>query len=223
MASGLMHNCTFTGTNLASQEYFRGQPLRLPIASFPVVLQKRYTQSVEADLERSPGNNSSYSRVPGTQSSNSATNRHLHAVPPIQNAPESKQRYHNEIQTSTLNASDLWLETLQRAEQFSQKPTENEQMNEWIEEIRDYFRKMSLGEISVSAYDTAWVARVPALDGSPGPQFPKCLQWIVDHQLPDGDWGEPALFLGFDRVCSTLACIIALQTWGVGAQNVELD
>lgn len=73
----------------------------------------------------------------------------------------------------------------------------------------------------MSAYDTAWVARVPALDGSPGPQFPKSLQWIVDHQLPDGDWGEPALFLVFDRTCSTLACIIALQIWGVGAQSVE--
>ena len=102
-----------------------------------------------------------------------------------------------------------------------QKPTENAQMNEWIEEVRGYFRNMTLGEISMSPYDTAWVARVPALDGSNGPQFPLSLQWIVDHQLSDGDWGEPSIFLGFDRVCNTLACIIALQTWGVGAENVE--
>lgn len=103
----------------------------------------------------------------------------------------------------------------------AQTATENAQMNEWIEEVRNYFRNMTSGDISVSPYDTAWVARVPALDGSPGPQFPNSLQWIVDHQLPDGDWGEPAQFLGFDRACSTLACIIALQIWGVGAQNVE--
>lgn len=93
-------------------------------------------------------------------------------------------------------------------------------MNEWIEEVRNYFRNMTLGEISMSPYDTAWVARVPALDGSNGPQFPLSLQWIVDHQLPDGDWGEPSIYLGFDRVCNTLACLIALQTWGVGAENV---
>jgi ent-copalyl diphosphate synthase len=80
---------------------------------------------------------------------------------------------------------------------------------------------MTLGDISVSPYDTAWVARVPALNGSNGPQFPLCLQWIIDHQLPDGDWGETSIFLGFDRVCNTLASIIALQTWGVGAENVE--
>nr|UPQ49787.1 isoabienol synthase [Pulvigera lyellii] len=142
----------------------------------------------------------------------------------MQEADESQPKYHNEIQPSTLSASDLWVETLQRTERLPQRPTENEQMNQWIAEIKNCFRNLTLelGEISVSAYDTAWVARVPALDGSPGPQFPKSLQWIIDHQLQDGDWGEPALFLGFDRVCCTLACIIALQSWGVGAKNIEL-
>lgn len=121
---------------------------------------------------------------------------------------------------STLYVSDIWSETLQRTECLLQV-TENVQMNEWIEEIRMYFRNMTLGEISMSPYDTAWVARVPALDGSHGPQFHRSLQWIIDNQLPDGDWGEPSLFLGYDRVCNTLACVIALKTWGVGAQNVE--
>ena len=74
----------------------------------------------------------------------------------------------------------------------------------------------------MSPYDTAWVARVPARDGSNGPQFPCSLQWIIDQQLPDGDWaGKPTVFLGFDRACNTLACVIALQTWGVGAENVK--
>ncbi|KAG0622099.1 hypothetical protein M758_3G072200 [Ceratodon purpureus] len=214
MASGLVHNSTNIGVlNIPSQENFRGQPLRLPRARpIPVVFQwhqKRNMRAVEAVLQRSTGS-SSYTRFPGTQTSSPTTHG-----PPV-----SKEQPSNHIQ-STLYAPDLWAETLQRAERFSQKSTENAQMNGWIEEVRYYFRNMTVGEISMSPYDTAWVARVPALDGSNGPQFPLSLQWIVDHQLPDGDWGEPSIFLGFDRVCNTLACIIALQTWGVGAENIK--
>jgi len=98
---------------------------------------------------------------------------------------------------------------------------EGEQLKEWINTIKGYFRSMTMGNISVSPYDTAWVALVPALDGSGGSQFPKSLQWIIDNQLPDGDWGESDLFLAFDRVGSTLACVIALKTWRWGAEDVE--
>ncbi|GLJ48426.1 hypothetical protein SUGI_1022130 [Cryptomeria japonica] len=41
-----------------------------------------------------------------------------------------------------------------------------------ISEIKKMFKSMGDGDISPSAYDTAWVARVPALDGSDCPQFP---------------------------------------------------
>jgi hypothetical protein len=102
-----------------------------------------------------------------------------------------------------------------------QSSIEGEQIKEWINTIKGYFRSMTMGNISVSPYDTAWVALVPALDGSGGPQFPKSLQWIIDNQLPDGNWGEPDLFLGFDRACNTLACVIALKTWRWGAENTE--
>ncbi|CAK9251796.1 unnamed protein product, partial [Sphagnum jensenii] len=98
---------------------------------------------------------------------------------------------------------------------------EGEQLKEWINTIKGYFRSMTMGNISVSPYDTAWVALVPALDGSGGPQFPKSLQWIIDNQLSDGDWAACDFFLGFDRVCNTLACVIALKTWRSGAENVE--
>lgn len=202
MASGLVHSTS----NIPFQDTFRGQPLRLPGA--PVLLQwhqKRSRRAIESVLERPAG-----TRFTGTQSSR------ITAHAPL----VSKEQSANNIQ-STLVAPDLWAETLQRTERLSQKSTENAQLNEWIEEVRNYFRNMTLGDISMSPYDTAWVARVPALNGSNGPQFPLCLQWIIDHQLPDGDWGETSIFLGFDRVCNTLACIIALQTWGVGAENVE--
>ncbi len=102
-----------------------------------------------------------------------------------------------------------------------QSSIEGEQLKEWINTIKGYFRSMTMGNISVSPYDTAWVALVPALDGSGGPQFPKSLQWIIDNQLPDGDWAACDFFLGFDRVCNTLACVIALKTWRSGAENVE--
>ncbi len=65
------------------------------------------------------------------------------------------------------------------------------------------------------------MALVPALDGSGGPQFPNSLQWIIDNQFPDDDWAEFDHFLGFDRVCNTLACVIALKTWRCGAEKVE--
>ncbi|VAI81809.1 unnamed protein product [Triticum turgidum subsp. durum] len=75
---------------------------------------------------------------------------------------------------------------------------------------------MSDGEINVSVYDTAWVALVPSLDDSDSPQFPTTLRWILDNQLPDGSWGDAALFSAYDRVINTLACLVALTKWSLG-------
>ncbi|KAJ7532189.1 hypothetical protein O6H91_14G075600 [Diphasiastrum complanatum] len=99
--------------------------------------------------------------------------------------------------------------------------TEEEKINTLIEEVRTMFRTMGDGATAVSAYDTAWVARVSALDGSGAPQFPLTVQWIVDNQLEDGSWGETELFLAYDRVLNTLACILALKTWAVGEENMK--
>ncbi|XP_071688605.1 ent-copalyl diphosphate synthase, chloroplastic-like [Rutidosis leptorrhynchoides] len=81
---------------------------------------------------------------------------------------------------------------------------------------------MDEGEISPSAYDTAWVALIEDVNGlRGGPQFPSCLQWIVNHQLPDGSWGEPMLFSAFDRLLNTLACVIALTTWNIDSDKCQ--
>ncbi|KAI5069968.1 hypothetical protein GOP47_0014311 [Adiantum capillus-veneris] len=94
-------------------------------------------------------------------------------------------------------------------------------MQDWIFQIKKMFQSMHLGEISISPYDTAWIAMVPSLDGSNSSQFPKCINWIIDNQLPDGSWGdEKNVFLAYDRVSSTLACVIALKTWNIGHANV---
>ncbi|GAB4840821.1 Gly-Xaa carboxypeptidase [Ancistrocladus abbreviatus] len=76
-------------------------------------------------------------------------------------------------------------------------------------------RSMNDGEISISAYDTAWVALVQDIKGSGRPQFPASLEWIANNQLPDGSWGDHSLFLAHDRIINTLACLIALKSWNV--------
>ncbi|KVH94375.1 Terpene synthase, metal-binding domain-containing protein [Cynara cardunculus var. scolymus] len=74
---------------------------------------------------------------------------------------------------------------------------------------------MDDGEITVSAYDTAWVALVEDVNGSGRPQFPSSLEWIVNNQLIDGSWGDHLIFLAHDRIINTLACVIALTFWNV--------
>ena len=75
---------------------------------------------------------------------------------------------------------------------------------------------------SPSAYDTAWVAMVPAPAGSaPAPRYPGCVDWILRSQRrDDGSWrpGDPSLRK--DALSSTLACVLALTTWGVGGDAV---
>lgn len=68
------------------------------------------------------------------------------------------------------------------------------------------------GEITVSPYDTAWVALV-ADDGRP--QFPSSLDWISKNQLRDGSWGDARTFSIYDRIINTLACVVALKSWNI--------
>ncbi|XP_055831297.1 ent-copalyl diphosphate synthase 1 [Solanum dulcamara] len=86
---------------------------------------------------------------------------------------------------------------------------------EHIDAVRSMLRWMEEGEISVSAYDTAWVALVKDVKGSETPQFPSSLEWIANNQLPDGSWGDSSIFLVYDRVINTLACVIALKSWNL--------
>ena len=58
-----------------------------------------------------------------------------------------------------------------------------------VNEIKAKLNFMEEGEISPSAYDTAWLARILAIDGSRKPQFPQMLKWVTDNQLRDGSWG----------------------------------
>nr|ADL14246.1 pimara-8(14),15-diene synthase [Taiwania cryptomerioides] len=106
---------------------------------------------------------------------------------------------------------------------FEEAPLDemDKQIQSLVAEIKELFNSMEDGEISPSAYDTAWVARVPAIDGSAEPQFPQMMDWILENQLPDGSWGEKRRFLACDRFLNTLACLVTLTFWGVGNDQVQ--
>ena len=40
------------------------------------------------------------------------------------------------------------------------------------------------------AYDTAWLAGVPAEGDRRNSRFPTTLRWLADNQLSDGSWGS---------------------------------
>ncbi|KAF5477229.1 hypothetical protein F2P56_003892 [Juglans regia] len=78
-------------------------------------------------------------------------------------------------------------------------------------------------ELSVSSYDTAWVAMVPSPNSPKAPFFPQCVNWLLDNQLCDGSWGLPNRdpLLVKDALLSTLACILALKQWDVGQDQMN--
>ncbi|CAL5066376.1 unnamed protein product [Urochloa decumbens] len=104
---------------------------------------------------------------------------------------------------------------------FELQKDEPRNMSEMLDTIRAKLKAMGDGTISVSAYDTAWVALVKRLDGDDGPQFPTSIDWITKNQLPDGSWGDESYFLVHDRIINTLACIVALKSWNIHHHKCE--
>ncbi|KAJ7964629.1 Terpene synthase [Quillaja saponaria] len=84
-----------------------------------------------------------------------------------------------------------------------------------ITKIRDMLNRV---ELSVSPYDTAWVAMAPSWDSPKKPCFPQCLNWVMENQQPDGSWGlnpsHPLLVK--DSISSTLACLLTVHKWHAG-------
>ncbi|KAI3962951.1 hypothetical protein MKW92_042998 [Papaver armeniacum] len=96
-----------------------------------------------------------------------------------------------------------------------------EDIRELVETIKANLSSINDGAVSISAYDTAWVALIEDIHASGTPQFPSTLQWIAENQLPDGSWGDQGIFLAHDRLLNTLACVIALKTWDVFPEQLE--
>ena len=86
------------------------------------------------------------------------------------------------------------------------------------EKIKKLFNKV---ELSVSSYDTAWMAMIPSPSSPQAPLFPKSLNWLLENQQNDGSWGLSDRYesLTKDSLLSTLACVLALKQWGVGEQK----
>lgn len=68
--------------------------------------------------------------------------------------------------------------------------------------------KIGKVELSISAYDTAWAARVTSASGDI--VFPQSLDWLKNNQLEDGSWGVTTPEYYHDRIISTLASVIAI-------------
>eukprot|EP01018_Ginkgo_biloba_P029174 Gb_36202 [translate_table: standard] len=92
-----------------------------------------------------------------------------------------------------------------------------------IGEIKEMFEAILMGDGQITPYDTAWVARVPAIDGSLHPQFPATLQWLLQNQLNDGSWGLQSHFLIFDRLLNTLSSILTLTAWKTGNAHIRQE
>ncbi|XP_034673366.1 (-)-kolavenyl diphosphate synthase TPS14, chloroplastic-like [Vitis riparia] len=95
------------------------------------------------------------------------------------------------------------------------------EIKERVDSIKSILGSMEDGEISISAYDTAWVALAQDLNGGGTPQFPSSLEWIANNQLMDGSWGDDCLFYAHDRIINTLACVIALKSWKIHPNKCE--
>jgi halimadienyl-diphosphate synthase len=74
--------------------------------------------------------------------------------------------------------------------------------------------------MSSTAYDTAWVAQVPSVNGDSAPAFPETLEWLRRNQYPNGSWGARIEYF-HDHIISTLAAIVALAVCGDRSRDAE--
>ncbi|XP_020588789.1 bifunctional abietadiene synthase, chloroplastic-like isoform X2 [Phalaenopsis equestris] len=104
---------------------------------------------------------------------------------------------------------------------FDPDEDENEgRIESLVKEIKELFSSIGDGEVNPSAYDTAWIARIPSIDDPTKPLFPRTLEWIMKNQLEDGSWGESTFFSLYDRLVCTLSCIITLTKWSQGDELI---
>ncbi len=73
-----------------------------------------------------------------------------------------------------------------------------------------------VSQVSASAYDTAWLARLSARF----PEFEKAVDWLRQNQHTDGSWGAQVLFY-HDRIIATLTAIWALDEVGTRPTDRE--
>jgi halimadienyl-diphosphate synthase len=85
----------------------------------------------------------------------------------------------------------------------------------YVEEAKELVRNLDQ-RMGPSPYDIAWMARLRTEDSEP--RWPDLINWLVEHQHPDGSWGSEIEYY-HDRVICTLVAIIALRESGGSSQT----
>ncbi|KAK4435739.1 Peregrinol diphosphate synthase TPS1, chloroplastic [Sesamum alatum] len=132
------------------------------------------------------------------------------------------QKLHYKQESKVAESRVASLDVLQVCDEddsTAEAPRVVNKIEDYISSIKSMLRTIDDGRISMSPYDTAWIALIKNIDGRDAPQFPSCLEWIAQHQLPDGSWGDQRFFCAYDRLVNTLACVVALRSWNVHADK----
>ena len=79
--------------------------------------------------------------------------------------------------------------------------------------------KPGQSQMTNTAYDTAWVARLYELGE---PMAEDALSWLRHHQLVDGSWGAEVPVYHHDRLICTLAATIALARRGLDGDKARI-
>ena len=72
-------------------------------------------------------------------------------------------------------------------------------------------------QMSPSPYDIAWLARIRKDDK---PRWPHLIDWLLDHQYPDGSWGDPKSNDVYDRYHSTWTGVGGLMRYAWRGERV---
>ncbi|XP_050232952.1 ent-kaur-16-ene synthase, chloroplastic-like [Mercurialis annua] len=107
--------------------------------------------------------------------------------------------------------------------EFQGVDTENN-MDEVEKTTTKRIKVVEKAKLSISFYDTAWVAMVPSKESKEKPSFPECLEWVMENQQGDGSWCHNPSYhplLVKDYLSSTLACVLALHKWKVGQSLIK--
>ena len=90
-----------------------------------------------------------------------------------------------------------------------------------MEDFPGLLKKLGNSQMSLSAYDTAWVSRLNEFDSE---MSNGALRWISSNQLLNGSWGSLRPMYYHDRLISTLSAMIALTRRGRrGTDKMQIE
>jgi halimadienyl-diphosphate synthase len=95
----------------------------------------------------------------------------------------------------------------------SDETPQNRMFTRYKDNIPGMLSRLDQKTFSASAYDTAWVARVTEPSNRQCLSYPMALDWLRQHQHPDGSWGG-AIEYFHDRIISTLNALVTLSSIG---------